>query len=127
MKLRNLLTTAMLLLVTSVASATITSGYYRLKSYNNYYMTENTSSHILVCSDLMTENYAQVWYLNVNGSNVTLMNALTERYVEGSTQTYEQWLTDDNSHTFTLNEADNVYTFANSGNWGIIEDRKSVV
>ena len=117
MKLRNLLTTAMLLLVTSVASATITSGYYRLKSYNDKYLTENISNHTLVCSDLRDGNYTQVWYLDVN--DVTLMNALTERYVEGSTKTYEQWLTDDNAHTFTLNEADNVYTFANSGNWGI--------
>ena len=116
--MRKLITLA-LLLIAGVASAAIQSGYYRVKSYNGKYLTENISNHTLVCSDLRDGNYTQVWDLNVDGSDVTIKNALTERYVEGSTQTYKQWLTDDNSHPFTLNEADDVYTFANSGDWGI--------
>ena len=116
---RFLLPFLLLLFVGVAESSAINTGYYRVKSYNDKYLTEIISNHTLVCSDLRDGNYTQVWYLTVNGSNVTFQNALTERYVEGSTNTYEQWLTDDNSHTFTLNEADNVYTFANSGNWGI--------
>ncbi len=117
MKLKNLLTTAMLLLMTSVASATITSGYYRIKSYNDKYMTENTSSHILVCSDLMTENYTQVWYLNVNGSNVTIKNALTERYIQSMTDIETNFFTNSQPFTFTLGEDGSIATFANTS-WG---------
>lgn len=119
MKLKNLLTAAMLLLMTSVASATITSGYYRLKSYNNKYMTENTSSHILVCSDLMTENYTQVWYLDVNGSNVTLKNALTERYIQSMTDFETNFFTNSQSFTFTLGEDGSIVTFANTSSGGL--------
>ena len=107
----------MLLLMTSVASATITSGYYRLKSYNDKYMTENTSSHILVCSDLMTGNYAQVWYLNVNGSDVTLKNALTQKYIQNQQSTSASFLTGDSPFTFTYAEpSSGVYTFKNHNN-----------
>ena len=61
------------------SQATITTGYYRVVSYNGKYLTENTSSHSLICSDLMTNNYSQGWYLSVDGTNVTFKNALTDR------------------------------------------------
>ena len=86
------------------------SGYYRVKSYNNKYLTENTSSHTLICSDLASSNYAQVWLLTVNGTNVTFRNVLTDRYiywVNSDTQYY----TDSNSRNFTMGVEDNVYTF----------------
>ncbi len=44
------LTTLALLLIAGVASAAIQSGYYRVKSYNDKYLTENISNHTLVCS-----------------------------------------------------------------------------
>jgi len=87
--------------------AAISTGYYRVKSYNDKYLTENATSHVLVCSDLpASANYAQVWYLTVSGSDVTLKNALTERYVQKATGNYwsEQYVTGTSSNTFTLTE-----------------------
>ncbi len=99
----------------STASAAITSGYYYVKSYNDKYLTENISSHALVCSDLGTStNYLQVWYLSVSGSSVTFKNALTDRYVQKTTGNSwsEQYVTGTSSNSFTLNdEGSGVYTF----------------
>lgn len=96
-----------LLLLTEVASAAVSTGYYRVKSYNGKYLTENNKSHILVCSDQATpDNFAQVWYLDISGSNVTLKNALTDRYVQKTTGSSwsEQYITGVSSNTFTLTE-----------------------
>ena len=109
MKIKKLLTIALLLMGVGHAFA-LDSGYYRLKSYNNKYLTENTSSHTLICSDLASTSYAQVWLLTVNGSNVTFRNVLTDRYiywVNSDTQYY----TDTNSRDFTMGVDNDVYTF----------------
>lgn len=128
MKLRKLLTTALLLIaVGGFASAAITSGYYRIISYNSKYLTENTSSHELICSDLIDGNYSQVWYLNVSGTSVTFTNVLTDRYVQGSTTLYKQWVTTTTSNDFTMGESSGVCTFANSGTWGIHCDNSNNV
>ena len=76
--------TAMLLFIGVSASAAITSGYYRIKSsyYDGRYITENTGDHTLITSSLSSSNYAQVWYLTVSNNNqVTIKNALTDRYI----------------------------------------------
>ncbi|MBQ7472322.1 MAG: glycoside hydrolase N-terminal domain-containing protein [Prevotella sp.] len=93
------------------SQATITTGYYRVVSYNGKYLTENTSSHSLICSDLMTNNYSQVWYLSVDGTNVTFKNALTDRYVKGQLNVSYQYETETSITAFTWEENDNVYTF----------------
>ena len=79
MKQRSLLF-LLLLLVSGVASA-LNSGYYRVMSYNGKYLTENTSNNTLVCSDLMSDSYSQVWYLDVNETSVSFKNVLTDRYI----------------------------------------------
>ena len=111
MKLKNLLTTALLLLGATAASATITSGHYRIVSHNGKYLTENTNNHTLVCSDLAEGNFAQVWYVDVDGSNVKLQNTLTTRYIKGQGSVSSQYTTDTNSTDFTLGEDNGVYTF----------------
>lgn len=129
MKLKSLWAMLMLF-VGMTANAAITSGYYRIISYNNKYLTENISENTLICSDLLSGNYAQVWYINVSGSNVTIKNALTDRYVEASSTYYQQWATTTASHTFSMTESNNVYNFyinANSGLWGIHCDNNNVV
>ena len=104
------------------ASAAITSGYYYVKSYNEKYLTENISSHALVCSDIGTStNYLQVWYLSVSGSTVTFKNALTDRYVQKTTGNSwsEQYVTGTSSNSFTLNdEGSGVYTFTDKWSAG---------
>ena len=110
MKLRTLLTT-LLLTTAGAVSAALTSGYYRIVSYNGKYLTENTSSNALICSDLMSDNYSQVWYLNVSGTNVTIQNALTDRYVKGEGSYSVQYYTATYTSTFTLAESDGAYTF----------------
>ena len=113
--MRKLITLA-LLLIAGVASAAIQSRYYRVKSYNDKYLTENVSNHTLVCSDLRDGNYTQVWYLNVNGSNVTLKNALTERYVQSQNNASYQFTTEATPFSFTVGEDNSTYTFKNHNN-----------
>ncbi len=110
------LTTLALLLIAGVASAAIQSGYYRVKSYNDKYLTENISNHTLVCSDLRDGNYTQVWYLTVNGSNVTFQNALTERYVQSQNNASYQFTTEATPFSFTVGEDNSTYTFKNHNN-----------
>ncbi len=110
------LTTLALLLIAGVASAAIQSGYYRVKSYNDKYLTENISNHTLVCSDLLDGNYTQVWYLNVNASNVTFKNALTERYVQSQNNASYQFTTEATPFSFTVGEENSTYTFKNHNN-----------
>ena len=111
MKFKSLLATALLLLGATAASATITSGHYRIVSHNGKYLTENTNNHTLVCSDLAEGNFAQVWYVDVDGSNVKLQNTLTTRYIKGQGSVSSQYTTDTNSTDFTLGEDNGVYTF----------------
>jgi len=113
MKLKTLFISLLLLLVAS-ASAAISSGYYRVISYNGKYLTENTSNHTLVCSDLASSNYAQVWYLNVSGTSVTFTNALTDYGI------FSFWdvSTQDPNYTSPTNfyptETNSVFVFADS-------------
>ena len=111
---------ALSLFVCSSASAAITSGYYRIVSYNSKYMTENTKSQTVICSDKNDYNYAQVWYLTVSGTNVTLKNALTDRYVQKTSGNgwSEQYTTGSSSASFTLGERDGGYTFTDKWNGG---------
>lgn len=112
----------MLLCTSAWVSAAITSGYYYVKSYNGKFMTENISSHVLVCSDMgSSTNYLQVWYLSVSGSSVTLKNALTDRYVQKTTGNSwsEQYVTGTSNNSFTLNdEGSGVYTFTDKWSAG---------
>lgn len=97
----------LLLLIGGAECSALGTGYYRIKSYSNKYLTENISNHALVCSDLSQTNYAQVWYLAVSsGSNVTLNNALTDRYIQKTTGNSwsEQYVTGKSSNDFTLAE-----------------------
>ena len=118
--MRKLITLA-LFLIAGTASAAISSGYYYVKSYNSKYLTEKTGSHNLVCSDLTAGNYAQVWYLDVNGNNVSIKNALTERFVQKTKGDYwsEQYVTNTSSNTFTLAEDAGKITFADKWEGGL--------
>ncbi len=104
-------TAILLFFITLATQAAITSGYYHVISSNGKYLTENTSSHTLVCSDLASSSYAQVWYLNVSGTNVTFKNALTDRYIKGQGSAGYQYSTDTNSTDFVIGEDESTYTF----------------
>lgn len=110
MKIKNLLTIALLLLGVGHAFS-LDTGYYLVKSYNDKYLTENTANHTVLCSDQTSPtNYSQVWELTVNGTNVTLRNVLTQRYiywVNSGTQFY----TDTSVRNFIYGENSGVYTF----------------
>ena len=119
---------ALSLFVCSSASAAIISGNYYVKSHNGLYLTENRNSHNLICTDRIDGSYLQVWTVSVGRDNsITIQNALTGRYVEGSTTLYQQWATTTVSHNFTATESSSIYTFANSGNWGMHCDNSNVV
>ena len=110
MKLKALLT-SLLLLIAGVASAAITTGYYRIISYNGKYLTENISENKLVCSDLASGNYSQVWYLTVSGSSVKIKNVLTENFIQGQGSFSNQYSTGSSQQNFTVAEESGVYTF----------------
>jgi len=107
--------TLLFLLMAGTAFATVTSGYYYLKSNYNNYMTENVSTHALTCNSLSADNYAQVWYLDVSGSNVTIKNALTQRYIQGQGTLSAPYSTGKGSVDFGLAETDGQVTFASNG------------
>ena len=113
MKLRTLFT-SLLLLIVGAMSAAITSGYYRVVSYNGKYLTENTSSHKLVCSEKAESNYAQVWYLTVSGTSVTFKNVLTDYGIVS----FGDISTEDPNYTsptrFYPTETGSVFVFADS-------------
>jgi len=82
-------------------------------------MTENTKSQTVICSDKNENSYAQVWYLTKSGTNVTLKNALTDRYVQKMSGSWsEQYTTGSNSASFTLGERDGGYTFTDKSSAG---------
>ena len=110
MKLKTL-STLLLLLIAGAASAALTTGYYRIISYNSKYLTENISNHTLICSDQMESSYSQVWYLSVSGTDVTIMNVLTGRYIKGQGTASAQYTTDTSFTNFVLGEDGSVYTF----------------
>ena len=125
---RTLFFLALSLFVCSSPSAAITSGYYYVKSHNGLYLTENRNSHNLICTDRIDGSYLQVWTVSVGrDKSITIQNALTERYVEGSTTLYQQWATTTAPHNFTATESSSIYTFANSDNWGMHCDNSNVV
>ncbi len=123
MKIKNLLTTALLLLGVSTASATITSGYYRIKNnaYEGRYIGENTLEHTLPTStDISSTDYTYVWYLDVDGTNVTIKNAVTGRYVQRLNNLSEYYETNTTPATFTLEEpSTGVFTFTDTYNNGL--------
>ena len=110
MKIKSLITIALLLFGVGHAFS-LDTGYYLVKSYNGKYLTENTVNHTVLCSDQTSPtNYSQVWELTVNGTNVTLRNVLTQRYiywVNSDTQFY----TDTSVRNFIYGENSGVYTF----------------
>ena len=116
----------MLLAFAGVTQAALNAGNYFIKSYNGKYLTENNASHTLICSDRLTNSYAQVWAVEVNGTNVSLCNLLTGRYIKGSTTTYQQWSTTPDIQQFTYAESSGNYTFAWSENWGMHCDGSNV-
>lgn len=131
MKLRTFFT-ALLIATGMSAFAGITSGNYLIKSYNGKYMTENTSSHALLCTDRAESNYAQVWTLTANSNYVTFKNALTGNVIVFSWDA-NAYVTDapgsSNAKYFYPVESDGVYTFAESsgGNWGLHCDNSNNV
>lgn len=112
MKNLKMLWMMLFLLTGMMASAAVNSGYYYIKSYNNCYITENTTDHTLICSGKSTPtDYAQVWYLSVSGTTVTIKNTLTNNYIQGQGSFSQPYSTGANSQSFTLGEANGVYTF----------------
>jgi hypothetical protein len=113
--------TLLLLSISVVASAAITSGYYRIKSsvYDNHYITENTNNHTLVTSALAADNYAQVWYLSVSGSSVSIKNVLSDRYVNATSNYSVIYPTGTSSRSFTYAESSGAYTFAEGSGYGL--------
>ena len=114
--------TAMLLFIGVSASAAITSGYYRIKSsyYDGRYITENTGDHTLITSSLSSSNYAQVWYLTVSNNNqVTIKNALTDRYISTVSNYSEVYPTKTTSKQYTYAETNGTYTFAEDNGYGL--------
>jgi len=109
MKLKSIIIAVLSLLATT-AHATLTTGYYRLVSYNGKYLTENTNTYKLVCSDLGS-SYSQVWHLDVSGTTVTLQNVLTERYIKGQGVSSYQYETSTTPTSFTIGQDNDVYTF----------------
>ena len=113
MKLRTLFT-SLLLLIAGMAFAAVSSGYYRIKSYNDKYLTENTSNHTLVCSDEMDGNYSQVWQITVSGTSLTFTNVLTGYGIVS----FEGIQTEDPNYTsptrFYPTETSSVFVFADS-------------
>lgn len=111
-----------LLSVGTLASAAITSGYYRIKSnyYDNRYITENTGENTLVTAAFAADNYAQVWQLSVSGSKVSVRNVLTDRYIQTTSGGYSsQYTTHTSSYNFTLAETNGVYTFTDLWSAGL--------
>ena len=109
MKLKSLII-AVLSLLAGAAHAELTTGYYCIKSHNSLLLTENTSSHSLVCSDAVTPtNYSQVWY--IDASKGTLQNALTQRYVQGQTGLSYAYSTVETEQYFTITDTDGTVTF----------------
>ncbi len=110
MKIKSLITIALLLFGVGHAFS-LDTGYYLVKSYNDKYLTENTSNHTVLCSDQTSPtNYSQVWELTVNGTNVTLRNVLTQRYIY-SVDSGSQFYTDTSVQNFIYGENSGVYTF----------------
>ena len=108
-------------LMAGAASASITSGYYYIKSnyYDGRYITENITSHELNTA-AKGSSYAQVWYLRIsNGNSVTIKNALTDRYVQSQTTTSAVYSTGTSSYNLTYSEGSGTVNFKNSSNsWG---------
>ena len=120
MKLKTLLT-SMLLLIAGVASAAITSGYYRIKSnaYEGRYMGEKYSSHQLyTTTSNSSSDYSLVWYITSNGNNVTIKNVLTDRYIQRQSTFSANYSTGTSSATFTASQS-SPYTFADYSGAGL--------
>ena len=121
MNLRKILTGILLVLV-GTASAEVTSGFYRIRSnsYAGRYITENRNDMTLVTSSLNESNYSQVWSLTVDGNKVSIMNALTERYVQKATGNAwsVQYTTGTSEVTFTLGESDGTVYFGDKWDGG---------
>ena len=110
MKIKSLITIALLLFGVGHAFS-LDTGYYLVKSYNGKYLTENTVNHTVLCSDQTSPtNYSQVWELTVNGTNVTLRNVLTQRYISW-VNSDTQFYTDTSVRNFIYGENSGVYTF----------------
>ena len=107
----------LLLSICCTATAALSSGYFRILSnaYEGRYITENISEHNLTTASLNETNYAQVWYLNVSGSNVTIKNALTDRYVQTNSAWSALYTTNTGTKQFTYAETDAIYTFTDGG------------
>ncbi len=107
----------LLLSICCTATAALSSGYFRILSnaYEGRYITENISEHNLTTASLNETNYAQVWYLNVSGSNVTIKNALTDRYVQANSAWSALYTTNTGTKQFTYAETDAIYTFTDGG------------
>ena len=129
MKLKVLSTSFLLLFVSQIAVAAITSGNYLVKSYNGKCLTENVNSKALLCSDRTDGNYAQVWTITASDNYVTFKNALSGNVIIA----FDSYATDAPTSTdatkFYPAEADGAYTFAVSsgGTWGMHCDNSNYV
>ena len=127
--LKSLLTILLLLIGVGTNAALPTTGYYRIKSHNSKYLTENVSSNTLICADEIAGSYSQVWYLNVSGSNVTIKNVLSDKYIQGQGTFSKQYSTGISSQNFTIAEESSVFTFEYDGTYhgGLHCDNSNVV
>lgn len=111
------------LLLAGTAQAAVTSGYYRIKSnhYAGRYIGENASHRLITATDISQTDYSFVWYLTVNGSNVTIKNAATQRTVQRLDSTSGQYSTSamKTDNVFTLAANGNTYTFTDNNNCGL--------
>lgn len=113
-----LLCSALMLIAATTASATLNSGYYRIKSnaYDGRYITENQSEQTLSTSGTST-SYAQLWYIDATAG--TIRNALSDRYIQASTNWSAQFTTGTTAKAFTITETDGTYTFADGSDYGL--------
>ena len=127
--LKSLLTILLLFIGVGTYAALPESGYYRIKSHNSKYLTENVSSNTLICADEIAGSYSQVWYLNVSGSNVTIKNVLSDKYIQGQGTFSKQYSTGNSSQNFTIAEESSVFTFEYDGTYhgGLHCDNSNVV
>ena len=116
--------TLLLFCMSGMASAALSSGYYRIKSnyYSGRYMGESTTAHTLyTTTEDISSDYSFLWNLNVSGSTVTIENAVTGRKVQRLYSKSVQYSTSAvaTDYNFTLGESGSAYTFTDYNNCGL--------
>lgn len=94
--------------------------------YNTAYnltAAELTSGHTTLCGQHAVTDYTALWNVTVSGGQITLQNAITDRYIQkqnGAVSTV--YTTGESAASFTLADASNwvyTYTLADAGGIGL--------